>query len=270
MEELIGREQNEAERRALIATIAEREAPAFVVHVGDMVDSGGSSAAWEYFDRLMAPLTSRGVPILPLLGNHDLWGEDARARRNANVRFPQLGSGGYAMKFHELGLIWLDSNVTSEAAAQQTAWFKDALKAMDEAGDVRGTLVFTHHPAYTNGNHRHPEPYVVNDVLPPFFTAKKTMALMSGHVHGYERFVVKGRAFVVTGGGGGPRVEYAVGPNAPYPAAYVTPTGAKRPLNYVTVERTTTGLAFTAKCTRAPGVCETGVLEWFGVAFPPG
>jgi hypothetical protein len=268
MEELIGREQNDAGRRALIEMIAEQETPAFVVHLGDMVESGGSATSWRYFDRLVAPLTSRGIPILPLFGNHDLWGSEAGARRNARARFPQLGSGGYAMRFHELGLIWLDSNVTGDAASRQTAWFGEALKALDDAGEVRGILVFTHHPAYTNGKHRHPEPYVTSDVLPRFLAAKKTMAMMSAHVHGYERFVEHGRTFVVTGGGGGPRVEYAVGSRAPFPPAYVTVTGEKRPLNYVTVERTTTGLVFTARCTPVDGRCEDGILERFSVAFP--
>src|SRR4051812_7769182 len=76
IEELIGREQNEAARLALIAKIAKEEQPAFVVHLGDMVESGDSTEQWQYFDRLVSALTVRNVRILPVLGNHDYWGDD--------------------------------------------------------------------------------------------------------------------------------------------------------------------------------------------------
>src|SRR5262245_12627543 len=49
---LLWREQNEAARLALIQKIAAEEQPAFVVHLGDMVESGGTARNWEYFDRL--------------------------------------------------------------------------------------------------------------------------------------------------------------------------------------------------------------------------
>lgn len=266
----LGREQNEAARRALIQKIAAEERPAFVVHLGDMVEAGGTAENWEYFDRLMSPLTAREIPILPVLGNHDHWGNARDVRRFVSARFPQLGFGGYyAMKHAELGLVWLDSNLEGRAGRRQSAWLEETLVRFERDAAVRGIVLFMHHPAYTNGESRHGEPYVQKQVLPKFFAARKTVALMSGHVHGYERFYVRGREFVVTGGGGGPRVDYLMPPRAPYAAAYVTQTGEPRPFNYVLMERKNAGLEFTVKCLKLENQCPSGILEQFRVEYSP-
>jgi Calcineurin-like phosphoesterase len=266
---LFGREQNEQARRALVRKIASEEAPAFIVHLGDMVEAGGVAENWLYFDRLMSPLTARKIPILPVIGNHDHWGDDREANRQLQARFPQLGVGGYySMQYEELGLVWLDSNLEGAAAAAQTRWLEQALRAFELNPGVRGTLIFCHHPAYTNGKARYGEPYVQGDVLPRLFAARKTMALLSGHVHGYERFVAQGRQFIVSGGAGGPRVEYHLPPDAPYVAAYTTETEAPRPFHYVAIERTHDGLAFTVKCLNLIGECPRGILETFSAHFP--
>lgn len=268
MEVLVGREQNDAARVALIQQIAADERPAFVVHLGDMVATGGSAKDWQYYDRLMAPLTALGIRIYPVLGNHDYWGDDEAALRHARERYPELGSGGHhAIRHRSLGLIWLDSNLEGAAASNQTAWFGRALASFDASPDVTAIVVFTHHPPYTNGKGRKPEPYVARRVLPPFFAARKTVAMMSGHVHGYERFQVGGRAFIVSGGGGGPRVTYAVGADAPFAPAYVTGTGVRRPFNYVVIEPLSDALRFTVKCLKSERQCESGILETFTVSL---
>ena len=263
------REQNEAARLALIQKIATEEHPAFVVHLGDMVESGGSAQNWEYFDRLVSPLTVRKIQILPVLGNHDHWGSEKALRQSIQKRFPVLGANGFYKKEHAgLGLVWLDSNLHGAAGAQQSAWLDQVLAEFGRNDAVRGVVLFMHHPAYTNGKSRHGEPYVQREVLPRFFAAPKTVALLSGHVHGYERFVVRGREFVVTAGGGGPRVEYELPPEAPYVPAYNTKTDSRRPFNYVVMQPTSTGLDFTVKCLNTDGDCPSGILEKFAVAFP--
>jgi len=52
---------------------------------------------------------------------------------------------------------------------------------------------------------------VQRDLLPAFMAAKKTLAMMTGHVHSYERFARAGKALVVSGGGGGPRARLSTG-----------------------------------------------------------
>jgi len=263
------REQNEEARRALIQKLASEERPAFVVHLGDMVNAGFSSEEWDYFDHLVSPLTARGVRILPVLGNHDYWGTDAVALRHARQRFPELAPRTYRSLIHRgLALLFLDSNLEGGAAQEQTHWFEVTLEALERNAEVRGALVFTHHPPFTNGLHRTDDVYVSEQLLPPFFRARKTLALLSGHVHGYERFEVRGKAFVVSAGGGGPRVTYATGSDARHVPAYVTPDGSPRAFHYLVVADEGERLRFTVKCLERGELCDHGQLETFWVPIP--
>jgi hypothetical protein len=267
---LVGREQNEEARLALVQKIAAEERPAFVVHLGDMVARGADSAEWEYFDRLISPLTARGLRIFPVLGNHDYWGSDSAALRNARKRFPQLVNTWYALQHHGLGLVWLDSNLEGEQAGKQAAWFERTLRGFDSNAEIRGVLVFSHHPAFTNGKGRAPDEYVTSALLPLFFKAKKPVAWLSGHVHGYEHFTANERTFLVSGGGGGPRVSYR-NSDAAWPVVDYTPKDdGVRAFNYVVIETRADSLLFTVKCLGTAGVvCTNGVLEQFSIALAP-
>jgi hypothetical protein len=84
------------------------------------------------------------------------------------------------------------------------AFLNERLAAADRDAGVRATLVMLHHPAFTNSPAGPWEKVLHDAVLPPFAAAKKTVAMLSGHIHHYERFVRGGRAYVVTGGVGPP------------------------------------------------------------------
>src|SRR3954454_3181101 len=86
---LLRREQNDAERIRIIADLAAQR-PELVIHLGDMVCNGQRLAEWHHFDRLMAPIRAAGIPILPVLGNHDLWQGGRRAWPQVWARFPWL------------------------------------------------------------------------------------------------------------------------------------------------------------------------------------
>jgi 3',5'-cyclic AMP phosphodiesterase CpdA len=270
-EELWGREQNERPRRQLMATIAAQERPAFVVHLGDMVVSGASAFEWRYFDHLVSPLTARGIRIRPLLGNHDYWGNDAVAleRATAGEHFPELATRFYSATHRGLGLIWLDSNLRGRRGREQARWYQDTLAAFECSPSTRAVLVFTHHPPFTNGKGKHPESYVVEQILQPFLRSPKAQVMLSGHVHGYERFEHAGKTFVVTGGAGGGRVSYeAPGAGGERPA-YQHPSDGLRPFNYVSISLAPDTLRFETKCLGAGNGCNAGRLDQFSVALPP-
>jgi hypothetical protein len=266
---LLWREQNEVARRALIEKMAREEHPAFVVHVGDLVTAGGDAEEWEYFDRLSSPLSVRHVRIEPALGNHDYWGCDALALKQAARRFPQLEHRTFhSVRHRGLGLLLLDSNLDGDAARAQTRWLDDELQAFERDPTIRGVLVFTHHPPFTNGRNRAGDRYVADELLPPFLHSTKAVAFVSGHVHGYERFTMNGKTYVVTGGGGGPRVEYRIGNDAVVAPAYVTTSGDRRAFNYVVIDDGGSVLTFTVKCIPMNARCDDGVLERFTVPLP--
>lgn len=278
----LNREQNELARRQLVQKIA-NENPRFVVHLGDMVSEGGDISEWDYFDRLMLPIQRRQIPIYPTLGNHEYWGNQNIARKAELGRFEDLKHGAaYSKVYSGIGLVWLDSNLGGIAGKKQADWFDQQLCAFDSDATIHAVVVFTHHPPFTNGKDRPVEAYVSDTLLPRFERSSKAVAFMSGHVHGYERFEKDHKEYVVTGGGGGPRVEYNVGSDAKLKAVYKPDVAEKRPLNYVVIEVDDAKLSFTARCIDTTSddeppaldrrahepLCDEGILERFTVAYP--
>jgi len=269
LERLIGREQNEAARRALIARMAGEEHPSLLVHLGDLVVYGASDAEWHYFDLLMSPLHERRIPILPVLGNHDYWGSDTVALEHARQRFPALSPHTYYARRHQgLGLVWLDSNLDGSLAEEQARWFEASLAEFERDPATQGVLVFSHHPAYTNGHGRQGDRYLRSTLLPPFLRAPKTVAWLSAHVHGYERFSVGGKALIVSGGGGGPRVEYDPAPDGTPAPVYTAPSGAPRAFHYLVIAEREDALQVEVKCLSLGALCPGGLLESFSLPLP--
>jgi hypothetical protein len=287
LELLIGRESNEAEQCELVAMMASEPNLAYVLHLGDMVVEGGSEHEWAYYTRLMAPLAARGLRVYPVLGNHDYSGPRAveRARvdplSNARRYSPELAAAErdapsrtyYAKVLDGLGLIFIDSNLQHDAprAAEQTHWLERQLAELDADTSVRAVLLLSHHPPFTSGKNRHGDEYMRREVVRRMLSSRKGVVLLSGHVHGYERFEIGERAFVVSGGGGGPRVEYPP-PRSGTPApAYAHGHAGFRPLNYLVIRDQGTRLDFTVRCLRERGdesSCPNGRLESFSVAVP--
>ena len=208
------RESNDLEREKIIGSIAV-ETPDFVALLGDLVFRGSSEAGWSRFDRLAAPLRENGIPVLPILGNHEYWIAPKLAMANFFSRFPGLeGRHWHAARYGPLAIVALDSNVRFLPRSrweEQREWFAGQLRSADADPGVRGLLVLTHHPPYTNSTVTPDEIHVQEAFVPPFRACGKAMAMLSGHVHSYERFHRDGKTCVVAGGGGGPRVRLAEG-----------------------------------------------------------
>lgn len=207
------REQNDAERLVVAEAIA-RARPAFVVMTGDQVADGSSERKWVRFEQLYASVRDAGITVLAAFGNHDYWGgRDGDEKLFA--RFPgDERRHWFSRAFGPLGLVVLDSNEGVLEAAEwqeQLAFYRRTLGAFDADAAIRGVLVFLHHPPYTNSTVTGDEAHVQRFLVPPFLASKKTLAMLSGHVHSYERFVRDGRTFVVSGGGGGPRAPLNLG-----------------------------------------------------------
>ena len=213
------REQNDRERAIVVGTIAARR-PALIVTLGDHVFAGASRSEWAAFDALTAPWRSQGIPVLPTLGNHDYWGPNAKALANFHARFPHLnGKTWHSARFGPLALVFLDSNSDDLGPAAwqaQLTWLARTLEEADRDASVGGVLVFQHHPPYTNSSVTGDDKPVQEAFVPPFARAKKTVAMLSGHVHNYEHFVRNGKHFIVSGGGGGPRAELSSGSSRRY------------------------------------------------------
>jgi hypothetical protein len=244
------REQNDAERARIVADIAAQR-PGLVAAIGDLVAVGSLRSQWDAFDELMEPIRARQIPFLPALGNHDYWG--GRSLDHLRARFPQLRkSSWYARRHGTLGLVWLDTN---ERAERQRLWLEETLQEMDGDPAVAAVIVFAHHPPFTNSALTRDEEHVQKNFLPAFFRSRKALAMVSGHVHAYERFLHQGRTFLVAGGGGGPRVKLLTGEKRRHDDLFAGPS--PRPFHYLLVE---SGPAALEVSVRGFGKGETSVL----------
>ena len=260
---------NDAERDRLVQAVA-KERPAFVAMTGDFVFYGSSAAQWAKFDRTFAPLRRAGIGLLPALGNHEFIGADADGLNNYFARFPGLGrQRWYRRDFRGLALLVLDSNHGSMSGAAwraQRAWFARHLSRAEQDPRVRAVLVFLHHPPYTNSRTHADAGRVHRDLVPLFFRSPKTLALVAGHVHSYERFVRHGKTFLNSGGGGARQTRLYSG-NRRRHMDDKYPGDARRPLHYVSVRFTDGGLSLTVKGLHR-GAGKLHLMERFFWAWP--
>jgi Icc-related predicted phosphoesterase len=247
LESLIFREQNDLERVHLINEIS-NENTAGVLILGDMVFDGSSQKDWRFFDTLIDPLKEKRLPIFPVVGNHEYWGNKLAAKNNLHQRFPKLQENHWYSFIHKnTAFIILDSNkdqYTNKKWDEQISWFKDVLLEYDLDPKINGILVFTHHPPFTNSTITGDEIDVQLAFIKHFNESTKTIAFISGHAHTYERFLKDDKTFIVSGGGGGPRVTLNTGPDF-HKDLYDGPS--PRPFHYLLINPLKENLQITVK-----------------------
>jgi Icc-related predicted phosphoesterase len=213
---MMGREQNEPERKKIIQNIA-LENPVALILLGDMVSNGSDLKEWDYLRDLLIPVKNKNIPIIPTLGNHEYWGDDSVALYYAGQSFPIFKESHWYIKIYgDLVFVILDSNrddLMETAWSKERKWFTGILNYYDSEQSIEGIIVCLHHPPYTNSIVTGDNENVQEAFLQPFLNSEKTLAMISGHAHTYERFREKGKMFIVSGGGGGPRILLKTGLN---------------------------------------------------------
>lgn len=214
------RERNNRERRLIINEITRHE-PAFVVNLGDLTTRGSSEKHWQQFDDFHRELREKGIPYFPILGNHELYGNDKKALGNYFDRFPHLvQKRWYRFTWKNVGLIMVDSNfttLTKRQVEQQSQWYLSELHRFEEDEGIDTTIVCCHAPPCTNSRVISPSKEVKVNFADPFLQFQKSRLFFSGHSHSYERFQMKNKFFIVSGGGGGPRHKVDIDPKTrPY------------------------------------------------------
>ena len=207
-------EDNDVARRLIIEEIV-KLGPGFVAITGDLVGDGSSARHWADFDDLVRPLKEAKVPVIAAIGNHEYWQAGSKNLDQFFARFPTLaGRHWYSIAYGPVSVVVLDSNqdvLTASEWQNEKTWFERSLGALVGDARVRGVFVIMHHPPYTNSTLTGDETHVQQAFVPPFERSKKTMAMIGGHVHSYERFDRGGKTFIVSGGGGIPRAPLLEG-----------------------------------------------------------
>ncbi|MFA7327717.1 MAG: metallophosphoesterase [Candidatus Kapaibacterium sp.] len=208
---LLFRESNDSVQFELFKKIASLDKkPSFIVHLGDMVFDASSDDDWRYFDRSTTAVRNENIPLVPVLGNHEYFGDSETGSLNITNRFPELKDSSWrSFLFKNIAFILLNSNtdIFDEMSQRQNEWYNNELNRFDSDNEVKHIIVVTHQPPFTNGTGVGfgDDEFAKKNFVELFNKSKKAQLFISGHCHNYEHLLIDGKHFIVSGGGGGPR-----------------------------------------------------------------
>ncbi len=180
--------------------------PAALFMLGDVVSLGYRNKKWTKTDRFLDSARKLDIKVYGLLGNHDVMFRDRRGQLNFNKRFPEHRHTGYLQVVDSIAVVMMNSNFNKLSAKeneQQLQWYNKTLDSLNNQPAVKGIIVASHHPAFTNSNIVRPSAGVRQQFLPGFLATKKCILYITGHAHAFEHFKYQQKNFLVVGGGGG-------------------------------------------------------------------
>lgn len=174
------------------------EAPAFILNLGDIVQLNQRVHDWYQFFEIEKDLLPQ-APFVLIPGNHETWWDVEFGALMVNRFFRTGESGGTGHHSKDVGrihMVFLDVYWGEDLVNEGLEWLRADLASVPPD---RLTLVFLHEPPISFGAHR-PRPAVAR--LMPVFKESRVAAVIAGHAHMYEHFVVDGLHYVTAGGGG--------------------------------------------------------------------
>lgn len=186
-----------------VISAARPEETEFTVHVGDLQYYSTLIESQQVWFELMQPLL-RANAFLPCVGNHEMDEIPFEyvdyyqrlftpAGREGNDRWYRFETGG-------VHFFSLSTEHPLEVGSEQLDWFEAAIGAAEADPNYRFSIVYLHRPLYTLGD------FVPNGeqrtALFPIIAAHRVPLVLSGHVHGYERFEVDTTTYITSGAGG--------------------------------------------------------------------
>ncbi len=192
--------------------------PDLVLHTGDIVyhaheeQDPRQAFVVKYYLPLAAVL--HAAPLYPTIGNHEL---DASAQWQGrpfyDAAFPAFGGDNlnlplaerwYAFGYGPVQFIVLDSMAIYDGIAysSQNRWLDERLADPS----FQFSILNLHVPPYTAGAHVD-DGLVARRDWAPRFEAARVPLVLSGHDHNYQRLLVGGVTYVISGGGS--RVLYS-------------------------------------------------------------
>lgn len=182
-----------------VALLVQRLDPEIILDTGDLTLTGHTVDDWNpQFFMPEKHVLSRAC-IFPVLGNHESNG----ARYLDYFHLPTQNSGNeryYSFDYANAHITALDTTTSFTTGTAQYVWLaQDLAKNQDK----NWRFVVMHNPPYSTGS-GHGSDLLVRETLVPLFEKYKVDVVFTGHDHDYERGVVNGITYIVTGGGGAP------------------------------------------------------------------
>jgi predicted phosphodiesterase len=177
------------DRHKLVADyIAQEKDVSFVVHVGDFTYDADDADGWDMFFKAAQKMLAN-VTIYPVMGNHE---------HNSPVYSEIFGMPQhYQFRSGEARFLVLDTNSWADLEAQRR-WLQDAFSSAS-----KWDFVFYHHPSYSSDARNYGGWELSRTHWEDIFVEAGVSAVFSGHVHAYERYLVRGLNYFVVGTGGG-------------------------------------------------------------------
>ncbi|MFI5264449.1 MAG: metallophosphoesterase family protein [Candidatus Kapaibacterium sp.] len=240
---LLGREDNKDAVRALLKKIADED-PSFVLILGDLTFPGSSIGSWHDLDELAKPIRDKNIPVFPLPGNHEYFGNHLVAFEEYFARFPKIDHAlWYSKRWKDIGIITLDANfsfLSKDQRDDQRSWYLSEMKNMQQDSGIAIIIVCCHEPPFTNSTIVSDDKDVQKYFVPAYLHTSKAKLFFCGHCHSYEHFRISGKDFVVSGGGG-PRQKLRTPPKDS-PKQDLFQGGSLRKHHFCKLIRTATGL----------------------------
>jgi hypothetical protein len=198
-------------RRWLVNSIS-AEHPAAVIMNGDVPLAGDVANDYAVFHAETKPWRDMHLRVFPTLGNHEWHGDPQRALENWWNAFPELRNRRWysAQLGSRLYVLALDSGASLLPGSDQARWLEKQVQGLPSSIDF--VLVTLHHPPVADiqkhievDHNPRPNEIALRDYLS--MASPKTHAsflVSAGHIHNYERSVIDGVTYLVSGGGGAP------------------------------------------------------------------
>jgi len=199
-------DRNEEAAAAIYNAILKTENLTDVFHLGDMAALGSFGWEWKKTDNFTARLKKEHISFHPVMGNHEYLPFAGMGKSEFAKRFGESCAKWYKVRINSCLFIMLNSNFSKfddEEINRQQKFLSDTIKEGEADKTVNIIILCAHHSPYTNSRVVEPSAEVRSKFLPQFFKSPKCRLFISGHAHLFEHFKVKGKDFIVSGGGGG-------------------------------------------------------------------
>lgn len=177
------------------------------VHVGDIQYYSTLVESQQLWFSLMQPLLEANA-FLPCVGNHEMDENGFPEYRDIYQRLFSPAGGEadgntdrwYHFETGGVHFFSLSSEHDLDLGSEQIDWLTARLEAVEADPSYRFSIVYLHRPLYSLGDYT---PRDSNrESLFPLIEAHRIPLVLSGHVHGYERFEVGDVTYVTSGAGG--------------------------------------------------------------------
>jgi hypothetical protein len=198
-------------RRWLVNQIAS-EHPAALIMNGDVPLSGDVPNDYAVYKSETQPWRDLHLRVFPTLGNHEWHGDPQKALENWWSAFPELRNRRWysAQIGSRVYLLVLDSGASLMPGSDQANWIEKQITGLPST--IEFVVVAIHHPPVADiqkhievDHNPRPNEIALRDYLSKAArTSHASFLVSAGHIHNYERSVVNGVTYLVSGGGGAP------------------------------------------------------------------